>query len=76
MCFEGIVIFHTLLFAAWMRDLKHFKMHTFEVKKDKNVQQIKEEGSIQEEGGHYEKLKIPILPPNSPRSGITFHLET
>ena len=32
-------------------------MHTFEVKKEKKVQQIKREGSIKGEGGLYKKLK-------------------
>ena len=47
--------------------------HTFEVKKEKKVQQIKREGSIKGEGGLYKKLKIPTLPPKLPRSGVTFH---
>ena len=29
MCFVGIMIFHTLLFAAWMRVLKHFNLACF-----------------------------------------------
>ena len=36
-------------------------MHTFEVKKQKKVQQIKREGSIKGEEGLYKKLKIPTL---------------
>ena len=47
------------------------RAHTMVI--EKKVKQIKREGSIQEEGGFYKKLKIPTLPPKLPRSGITFH---
>ena len=31
MYFEGVVIFHTLLFAARMRVLKHFKIQKYQL---------------------------------------------
>ena len=37
------------------------------------MQQIKREGSIKGEGGLYKELKIPTLPPKSPRNGVTLH---
>ena len=32
------------------------------------------EQSIKEERGPYKELKLPALPPKSPRSGVTFHI--
>ena len=46
------------------------------MKKEKEMKQIKREGSIKGEGGPYKELKIPALPPKLPKSGLTFHCET
>ena len=35
----------------------------------------KREGSTHNEGGLYKKLKIPTLPPKSPKSGISFRFD-
>ena len=75
MCFEGVVVFHSLFFADWMRELKHFKLLPSLATSVQASCHFVQTGEKKERGGKRELYisTISYYPWKTQMSGVTLH---